>query len=165
MVKSFAGTLSDISAYGPLQSADGKQSFELSIVRETNKGLTVHIKGVDDRNAAEALKGTELYIPRAKLPEPEDGAFYHTDLIGLRTIDPDGRPFGIVKAVQNYGAGDILEIKRDDSAPDDMIPFTAAFAPDVSLQDGTVTIIVPDTVTAEESPDEVLEDEPGSGKD
>jgi len=153
MVKSFAENPSDIAAYGPLISADTTRQFDLKIVRETHKGLTVHIKGFDDRTAVETLKGTELYLPRARLPEPKSDAFYHADLIGLRAIDLNGTTLGTVKAVQNYGASDILEINRTDGSKDDLIPFTNACVPDVSLQDGTVTISPPDV--SEVKPDEI----------
>ncbi len=153
LVKSFADVAADISAYGPLMSADPERQFELRVVRETNKGLIVHIKDVDDRTAAEALKGTKLFVPRERLPDPEPDAFYHADLIGLRAVDASGNTLGTVTSVQNYGANDILELARDGSGETDLIPFTKAHVPDVSLNDGTVTIILP-TTTEARGPDE-----------
>ncbi len=157
MVKSFAENPADIAAYGPLFSADHNRQFKLRIVRETHKGLTVHIEGVDDRTAVEALKGTELYLPRERLPKPETDTFYHADLIGLRAVDVNGTTLGTVTAVQNYGASDILEIERADQSDVDLIPFTNACVPDVSLQNGTVTIMPPDI--SEVKPDERDADE------
>jgi len=144
MVKSFAEIRADIAAYGPLTSADGKHQLTLKIVRETNKGLTAHIQGFDDRTAVEALKGTELYLPRDRLPEPETNTFYHADLIGLCAIDLEGTTLGTITAVQNYGASDILEIKATEGSGVDLIPFTNACVPEVSLANGTVTIAPPE---------------------
>ena len=167
MIKSFAENPADIAAYGPLLSADTTRQFDLKIVRETHKGLTVHITGFDDRTAVEALKGTELYLPRARLPDPDSNAFYHADLIGLRAIDVTGATLGTIKAVQNYGASDILEIARTDGSKEELIPFTHACVPEVSLQAGTVTIITP--VVSEVKADDVDIDSeasaaPGSDK-
>lgn len=158
-VKSFADVPADIAAYGPLVSKDGQRQFDLSIVRETQKRLTVHIKGVDDRNQAEALKGTELYIPRDRLPEPGDNTFYHTDLIGLEAITQDGDVVGIVSAVENYGASDVLEIKTPNSKDVIMIPFTDAFVPEVSLEAGTVTVVLPDEPVREDEVNTADDDE------
>lgn len=142
-VKSFAEVPADITRYGPLTSKTGTRSFELKLVRETNKRLTVHIKGIDDRTAAEALRGTELYIARDQLPDLDDATYYFDDLIGLRVLDESDQAIGTVTAVHNHGAGDILEIKRDNQTNTDLVPFTSAFVPTVSLTDGTVTVHVP----------------------
>lgn len=164
MVKSFAEIPGDIAAYGPLFSSDGQRQFELKIVRETHKGLTVHIKGINDRTTVEALKGTELYLPRDRLPETDQNTFYHADLIGLRAIDVNGATLGTVNAVQNYGASDILEIKRADSADVDLIPFTNACVPNISIEEGTVTIVLPD-FSEVKSDDATLQDVPQSESD
>ena len=104
IIKSFAAQADDIAAYGPLETSDGARQIELTIVRQTKKGLIARIKCVTDRNAAEALKGTELFVSRARLPETESDAFYFVDLIGLRAIDCDGKTLGTVSAVENHGA-------------------------------------------------------------
>lgn len=145
MVKSFAEVPADIAAYGPLESADGQRTFDLSIVRETHKGLTARIAGFDDRTAVEALKGTELYLPRDRLPEPTTDAYYHADLIGLSVVDPDGNAIGTVKAVQNFGASDILEIAKDGTGDIDMVPFTDAFVADVCLETRKITVVRAET--------------------
>lgn len=150
-VKSFAACPADIAAYGPLKSRDGTRQFALRVVRENHKGLIVHIDGINDRTSVEALKGTELFLPRDRLPKTSVDTFYHTDLIGLSAVDPAGQKIGTVTAVQNYGAGDILEICMARDSGLELIPFTDACVPDVSLENRTLTIVFPEV--SEVNPD------------
>ena len=69
---------------------------------------------VPDRTAAEALRGTALTVPRSALPPLEEGEYYHADLIGLAVVDAEGAPLGTVAAVENFGAGDLLDVERPD---------------------------------------------------
>lgn len=160
-VKSFTEVPADITAYGALETKDGRQSFHLSLVRETQNGLTVRIDGVDDRTAAEALKGTELFVPRERLPKPDADTFYYADLIGLDAIAPEGTRIGTIKAVQNYGAGDFLEIARAGCLDITLVPFTNAFVPEVSLAKKRATVILPhqDDATSEEDADNGASDD------
>src|SRR5690349_24076342 len=113
LVQSFAHEPRAIASYGPLESEDGKQRLELKIVRETPKGLIVRVAGIADRNGVEALKGQRLYVDRSRLPAAAADEFYRADLVGLRAIDSEGRTVGTIIAVDNYGAGDILELQVD----------------------------------------------------
>jgi 16S rRNA processing protein RimM len=90
--------------------------------------------GVKDRTAAERLKGTKLYLDRAQLPAPEPDEFYHADLIGLRVELRSGERLGVVTAVQDYGAGPILEVGNGRGSV--LIPFTRAVVPEVDLEGG-----------------------------
>lgn len=84
-------------------------------LRDDGKGGAVaRFAGVSDRNAAEALRGTALNVPRSALPALADGEYYHADLIGLPAVSSDGRALGRCIAVENYGAGDVLEIEQSD---------------------------------------------------
>jgi len=84
-------------------------------LRDDGKGGAIaRFAQVTDRSAAEALRGTALTVPRSSLPPLDDGEYYHADLIGLPAITSDGRPLGRCIAVENYGAGDVLEIERPD---------------------------------------------------
>ena len=144
VVHSFAAAPEDIGAYGPLTDPAGTRSFKLEVVRLTPKGAVIaRIAGVDDRTAAEALKGTELYVARDKLPAPDDGEFYHADLIGLAAVAPDGATIGEVIAVQNYGAGDLLEIRLPGTASTELVPFNDSFVPSVDLVAGKAIVIMP----------------------
>ena len=106
VIDSYTAEPSDIAAYGPLSSADGGKQLDIKVVRVTPKGVVARVGGVADRNGAEALRGTDLYAPRARLPEAEEGEYYYADLAGLRAEDETGNRIGSVVGVQNYGAGD-----------------------------------------------------------
>ena len=92
VIDSYTAEPSDIGAYGPLSSADGGKPLDIKVVRVTPKGVVARVGGVADRNAAEALRGTELYALRARLPEAEEGEYYYADLAGLRADDEAGEP-------------------------------------------------------------------------
>ncbi|MDH4983445.1 ribosome maturation factor RimM [Hyphomicrobium sp. D-2] len=144
VVETFTANPEDIAAYGPLQSADGARTFELKVVRRSPKGgVVARVAGVADRNGAEALRKTELYALRSDLPEAEAGEYYHTDLIGLRVEDASGAALGKVVSVQNYGAGDLLEIRLDGVAITELVPFTDTFVPTVDVAGGRVVVEVP----------------------
>ncbi|OYY66839.1 ribosome maturation factor RimM [Sphingomonas sp. 28-62-11] len=86
----------------------------LKSVRHGSNGAIARITEVTDRNAAEAMRGTELTVPRADLPALGEGEYYHADLLGLPAISTDGEPLGQVVAIDNFGAGDVIEIERPD---------------------------------------------------
>lgn len=139
-----AGALAD---YGPLTLVGGRGGpVTLTVERWRDGGtmLVVKFKEVLDRNAAELLNGRKLTVARAQLPAPEDeDDFYYTDLIGLAVVDGDGTLVGSVVQVENFGASDLLEIAPPDG-PTVYLPFTKEFVPDVDLDAGRVTIVVPD---------------------
>lgn len=138
-VKTFTGEPEAIGDYGPLQDASAARKFQLKVLRLSKGDVVIaRIKGVEDRNAAEALKGTELHVLRSALPQAGEGEFYFADLVGL-TAMMSGRVLGSVTAVHNYGAGDMLEVKTD-SGRSAMVPFTDDAVPDVDLAAGTVTV-------------------------
>ena len=121
------------------------RTFEIRVVRVTPKGVVARVKGVTDRTAAEALKGTELFTTRENLPDPDDDEFYHADLIGLAAIGPDGAAIGTVTAVANHGAGDVIEIALAGSRQTELIPFTKAFVPEVSIAKGQILVHLPES--------------------
>jgi 16S rRNA processing protein RimM len=140
VIHSFAAVAEDIGAYGPLSDKTGATSFKLSGVRAASKGVVARIAGVADRNAAEALKGTELYIARDKLPAPDDGEFYVADLIGMTVVDDKGNVIGKIVDAPDFGAGSLLEIRKTGVAQTELIPFTDAFVPHVDIAARRVTI-------------------------
>jgi 16S rRNA processing protein RimM len=149
-VKTFTADPTALGDYGPLYSSDGR-AFEVIDVRPQGTVAVVRFKGVSDRNAADALNGTELFIDRSALPDDgEEDEFYHADLVGLAVRDESGRTLGRVIAVQNFGGGDILEITQD-GRKGVLIPFTQAAVPEVNIADGFVRI---ETVAAGLAPDE-----------
>jgi 16S rRNA processing protein RimM len=147
-VKTFTATPEAITQYGDLHTKDGRK---IAVVRARGgKGddVTLALKGVADRTAAEALKGTELFVPRGALPAVDDGEYYHADLIGLAAHDGEDRRIGTVKAIHNYGAGDILEIETPDGS-DILLAFTRETVPEIDIANGRMIIAVPPDDEAE----------------
>lgn len=138
-VKTFTADPLALGDYGPLYSRDGR-AFEVIDIRPANTVVIVRFKNVKDRNAAEALAGTELFIDRSALPdEGEEDEFYHADLIGLAVKDETGATIGKVSAVQNFGGGDILEIVHA-GKKGVLIPFTQAAVPDIDVKAGFLRV-------------------------
>ena len=131
-----------VRRYGPLEAEDGRR-FEIEAVRAAKDILVARLKGVSDRDSAERLTNLRLYVARDRLPKPADGEFYHADLIGLAATTADGAPFGTVKAVHNFGAGDLLEIEPTSGGVTVMLPFTEAVVPSVDLAGGRVVVDPP----------------------
>lgn len=141
-VKSFTAAPESIGHYGPLFSEDGR-SFAVAGVR-TQKGdvVLMQFKGIEDRASAEKLKGLRLYVSRAALPEPGANEFYHADLIGLRAEDENGNALGVVRAVHNFGAGDVIEIESAKGEPL-MFSFTREIVPLIDVAHGRLVAIPP----------------------
>lgn len=146
-IKSFTDDPEGLAAYGPLTDKTGAREFQIKIHGLARDLLRAHIKGVDDRNAAEALAGVELYIERGLLPEPEEDEFYHSDLIGLKAVLEGGSDYGVVRALHDFGAGDVIEIVLA-AGGTVILPFTKAVVPSVELEAGIVVIAPPDEVEA-----------------
>jgi 16S rRNA processing protein RimM len=151
LIRTYTAEPEDIAGYGPLQSETGDRDFRITVRRVTENGVIARVEGVTDRTAAEALKGTRLYVDRDQLPATEANEFYRADLIGLSAVSPTGDVIGEVVSVENYGAGDIIEIRLAGSRRTELIPFTDAFVPEVDLAAGRVTVRLP-IVTDEDSP-------------
>jgi len=135
-VRPFTERPEDVGTYGPVESADGSRSFTLEVRNRAGKGqLLVHVEGIDDRSGAEALRGLELFVPRERLPAVQEDEFYHTDLIGLPVETPDGMPLGTVRALYDFGGGDVLEIEGTDGRLA-TVPFTRAAVPVVDITAG-----------------------------
>lgn len=148
-IRAYTEAPEDIGAYGPLEDEAGDRRFSLLNVRLVKGGVIARLDGIKDRTQAEALKGTELYIDRAKLPEQDDGVWYHTDLIGLAAHDTAGMALGEVVSVQNYGAGDLLEIRPANGGSTLLLPFTEDVVPDIDLAGGSLSINPPEGLLEE----------------
>jgi 16S rRNA processing protein RimM len=138
-----------IAAYGPLEDETGGRTFALTVEHVTAKGVIARIQGIADRSAAEKLKGVKLYIGRARLPATQAEEFYHADLVGLEAVDAAGSAIGEVTAVVNFGAGDLLEIRRPGSRKTELVPFTGAFVPEVDLANERIVVLMPADVEEE----------------
>ncbi len=141
-VKTFTESPEGLNAYGPLTAGNGRV-FEVAALRAVKAGeAVVRFSGVSDRNAAEALKGVQLFVPRASLPEPAEREYYHADLIGLRAEDASGVVLGRISAVHNFGAGDVLEIELPDGKTE-FVPFTDESVPVVDIPSGRAVVVFP----------------------
>lgn len=154
-IKSFTQNPLDLAAYSPLQTGKPGQTITIKKAREQKGMLVAVLEESRSRNDAEALNGTKLYVERGQLPQTEDDdEFYHTDLVGLKARTPDGEELGSVAAVQNYGAGDVLEV-RPLRGPTALYPFTRQGVPTINLAEGYLVIDLPDEIIVDD--DEAFE--------
>jgi 16S rRNA processing protein RimM len=138
-VKTFTGDPEALADYGPLFDEKGR-SFTIETIRPAGNVVVVRFSEVRDRNAAEAMTGTALFLDRSVLPDTEEeDEFYHADLVGLSVQDSAGETLGKVVMVQNFGGGDILEVKLA-SGREVLVPFTRAAVPLVALSAGFVQV-------------------------
>jgi len=139
-VKSFTEPDTNVDKYGPVENKNASQKFELKVVGYSKELLRVKIKGINDRNAAEALIGTGFYINRDALPELEDDdEFYEADLIGLE-VRQNEHVIGSVAGLYNFGAGEIIEIKLLSTGKLEMLPFTKVYVPEINLSEGYIVV-------------------------
>jgi 16S rRNA processing protein RimM len=137
---------SSVASYGPLETQDGKRQFEIASTRAAKDHLVARVKGIDTRDAAEALNGLELYVAREKLPATDADEFYHADLIGLAAVTQHGDALGSIIAVHNFGAGDIIEIAPNGGGETRLLPFTNAVVPTVDLAARRAIVALPDEI-------------------
>ena len=133
-LKLFSDSAASLSRH-PKLIVGGAERRLLS-VREGGKMAVARFEGISDRSAAEALRGTLIEVDRDALPPLEEGEYYHADLIGLPAVDGGGQLVGKVVAVENYGAGDLLEIEASDGKRS-LIPFRDDIA---DLKNGTIVL-------------------------
>jgi 16S rRNA processing protein RimM len=145
-LRSFTQDPMAVTAYGPLESEDGARRFTIEALRPAKDHFVARLAGVADRNAAEKLVNVKLYVSRNRLPPAADDEFYHSDLVGLLAVTPDGAALGRVTAIQNFGAGDLVEIKPDGGGEPLMVPFTDAAVPEIDVAGGRM-VVIPLTTT------------------
>jgi 16S rRNA processing protein RimM len=124
-LKLFSDSVESLSRHDALYI--GGASRRLLAVRDSGKTAVARIEGIDDRSAAEALRGSLIEVDRTSLPPLEEGEYYHADLIGLAAVDGKGNAVGTVIAVENYGAGDLLDIELE-GGKRSLIPFRPGIA-------------------------------------
>lgn len=143
-LKSFCAIPEDIADYSPLTTEDGSRSFDVTISRQITNGLAARLSGVDTKEQADALRGLALFALRSQLPATDEDEYYYTDLIGLDVFDTGGNPLGKVKAVQNHGATDLLEIFGPGLKTTVLLPFTKEAVPTVDIASGRVIVDPPE---------------------
>lgn len=142
-VKSFTARPEDVAAYGAVFDQAGNRSWTLHLVGASRGLLIARVDGVEDREAAEALKGIRLHVPRAALPEPDEEEYYFVDLIGLAAELVDGSHLGRIIGVHELPAGDALEVQYP-GGRSVLVPFTKAIVPEVDIKGGRVVIDPPE---------------------
>ena len=161
-VRSFTADPTALGDYGNLYAEDGR-TFEILEIREAKTVVIVRFRGINDRNAAEALNGLELFIERDNLPDDEldDDEFFYADLEGLDVVDAEGKTYGTVTAVFDFGAGDLLEVKGPGRRPA-LIPFSEAAVLEIDLENGKI-LIDPEAAGLVEDPNDQDPSAPGKG--
>jgi 16S rRNA processing protein RimM len=140
-----------VTNYGPLETEDGARRFEIEAARPAKDFLVARIAGVSDRDAAEKLRNTDLFVPRDRLPPIEEAdTFYHADLIGLAAVSEAGGTLGTVSAIHNFGAGDLIEIAPAAGGEPLLLPFTEATVPTIDLKAGRIVVVPPIETEARE---------------
>ncbi|MGD8567164.1 MAG: ribosome maturation factor RimM [Gammaproteobacteria bacterium] len=142
-VFSYTDPVSNILQYTPWYLPDspkhnGWRRCELVNGRLHGKQLVAQLEGVNDRNQAELLRGTDIAVPRSQLPEPEEGEYYWLDLKGLRVVNTHGVELGVVDDMMETGANDVLVVKGDRQR---LIPYVMdEIVKDVNLAGGVLTV-------------------------
>jgi 16S rRNA processing protein RimM len=139
-------------AWRDLLRADGSTGLTLLSGRPDKVGLVARAKEIATKEEADALRGLKLFVPRERLPEPDEDEFYLTDLVGVEARDPEGVVLGTVKSVQNFGADDMLEITPAAGGQTWYLPFTKDAVPELHLADGWLLVVRP-TEIGEREPD------------
>ena len=143
-VKSLTGEPSAIGAYGALTNKGRTRSFAFESLRPLKDDMLVtRLAGVSTRDAAEALKGVEIFARRDQLPPPSEDEFYYDDLVGLDAVDAEGAPLGRVVSLMNHGAGDVLEIAPVGGGETLLLPFTKGVARHIDFDDRQIIIELP----------------------
>jgi 16S rRNA processing protein RimM len=148
-ISAFTEDPKTLLAHKSLLKEDGSPGLTLLSGRAQKDNLIARVEGVETPEAADALRGLQLYIPRNALPEPDEDEFYLTDLIGLSAVSPAGEELGRVKAVRDFGAGDILEIQPPAGASW-WVAFTREAVPTVDIAGGKVVVDRPAEVSEKE---------------
>jgi 16S rRNA processing protein RimM len=150
-VKSLTKEPSAIGGYGPLTDKGRARAFAFETLRPLKDNMLIaRVAGVSSREAAEALKGVEIFARRDQLPPPSEDEFYYDDLVGLEAVDAAGERLGRVVSLMNYGAGEVLEIAPAQGGETLLLPFTKRVAPRIDFDAGRIVIEPPREVEDED---------------
>ena len=140
-LRSFTSEPNAIADYGPLETEDGRV-LTIESMRPAKDHFVARLSGIADRNAAERLTNERLYVPRERLPPPDDAdEFYHADLIGLSVVDEKDEAFGTVVAVHNFGAGDLIEVRLNGVSKTELVPFNTTHVPTVDIAARKIVVL------------------------
>ncbi len=144
VLHSFAAEPGAIAAYGPLDVVGSNRRIVIKALRPAKSGFIARLEGVDDRNAAEALKGAELAVTRERLPQTGEDEYYHADLVGLAVRLKGGETIGQVSSIENFGAGDLMSVRLDASGTEVLLPFNRESVPVVDIAGGFLVVDPPE---------------------
>lgn len=131
----------DWHKFGEFESRDADKTFSVKITGMSSANVRLKIKGVETRNEAEALIGTEFYVSRSKLPELGEEEYYLQDIIGLNVcLQTPDNVIGKVAKFCNFGAGDIIELKLNGQKETELLPFTKQYVPQININDGYIIV-------------------------
>ncbi len=148
-LRSFTADPQAVTGYGPFETEDG-QVVAIEALRPAKDHFVATLAGIRDRDAAERLVNTKLFVPRDRLPEiGEEDEFYHADLVGLSAVSPSGEKIGTVVAVHNFGAGDLIEVRFDGNDKTEFVAFNETNVPSVDI--GAQQIVIQPSPIAGES--------------
>ncbi len=142
-LKSFTTDPETITDYSPLFTEDCSRSFEVLLTGQLKNAFSAKLSGVHTKEHADGLRGLQLFVPRSKFPQLPDDEFYYADLVGLRVFNGGGAEMGQIKAVQNHGATDLLEILTEETDQSVLLPFTRVNVPTVDIGSGKIIIDPP----------------------
>lgn len=131
-----------LAAYRVLTREDGSPGLTITAARAVKGAVIARAAGIDTRDQAEALRGLKLFIAREALPAPDEDEFYHADLLGLTLETPEGELMGKVKTIQDFGAGDLIEVQPPMGASW-WLPFTRETVPEVRIAEGKLIAVRP----------------------
>ena len=149
-IRSYTANPEDIGSYGLLSDKTGKSEFRIRVLKSTKKGIIAELSGIRDRSASDEIKGLELFVERIVLPELEDGEFYFSDLIGLDVEKEDGQSIGRIKSMNNFGAGDVVEVVLF-GGETLILPFTHETVPVIDVEGARVVVNVPTEAGADDA--------------
>ena len=142
-LKSFCAEPAAIADYAPLFSEANPNGFSITITGAIKNGFSARLSGIESKEQAEELRGTQLFTERDKLPGLPDQEYYHADLIELSVLNTGGQHLGTVVSVLNHGASDLLEVRLCHQSATVLVPFTHDVVPTVDLTSGRIIIDPP----------------------
>lgn len=149
-ITTFSADPLSLLSYRELKGEDGAVALTLTNGRAAKGGIVARAREVETRDQAEAIRGLRLYVAREDLAPPEEDEFYLADLIGLEARDLAGAVVGKVKTVENFGAGDLVEVAPVDGGVTFWLPFTREAVPEVSIANGWIAIDPPVEILGDE---------------
>src|SRR3990167_2987383 len=139
-----------LARFRELKRQDGSPGLTILSARDAKGSIICRCAGIETKDQADALRGLRLFIPREALPPAEEDEFYLADLIGLAVVTPEGEALGRVKSVQDFGAGDILEITPAEGGPTWYLAFTRDAVPEVDIAGGKLVAVRPNEIVGDE---------------